>query len=66
MQKRKERESAIQKTGNLTAEQKRKWLAMMKNEYMSLEESGEEDTIMVVHPSYDMLFTFQLLTLMIR
>ena len=48
-QKRKERETAIQKNKNLTDEQTKKWLKVMQNEYMSSEESGDEDVI-IVHP----------------
>ncbi len=43
LQKRKERESAVQKNGKLTEQQKMKWLKVMDNVYMSSEDSGEED-----------------------
>ena len=46
-QKRKEREAALMKNSKLSDEQRKKWLAVVKNEYMSSEESGEEDTIVV-------------------
>ena len=49
IQKRKERESAIQKNGKLTEQQKIKWLKVMDNVYMSSEGSGEDDNI-IVHP----------------
>ena len=39
MQKRKEREVAV-KNGRLTEDQRLKWVSVMKNEYMSSEESG--------------------------
>ena len=44
-----EGESAILKNTRLSEEQKAKWLKVMQNEYMSSEESGDDDTI-VVHP----------------
>ena len=46
---RNERESAIKKNGKLTEEQRVKWLKVVSNEYMSSEESGEDDTLLV-HP----------------
>jgi aspartate carbamoyltransferase catalytic subunit len=42
-------ETAILKNGRLNEEQKAKWLKGMDNVYMSSEESGGEDTI-IVHP----------------
>ena len=49
LQKKKEREAAILKNSKLTPDQREKWLSIAKNEYMSSEESGDEDYI-VVHP----------------
>lgn len=49
MQKRKEREAAILKNTKMTEEQRKKWLTVITNEYMSSEESGEDDSI-IVHP----------------
>lgn len=49
LQKRKEREAAILKNSRLTEDQKKKWLAVMTNNFMSSEESWTEDSI-VVHP----------------
>ena len=49
MQKKREREGAIFKNSKLTPEQRTKWLSIAKKEYMSSEESGEDDC-MVVHP----------------
>ena len=48
-QKRKEREAAILRNSKLTPDQHTKWLAVVKKEYMSSEESGDEDSI-TVHP----------------
>ena len=39
----------MMKNKKLNDDQKVKWLTVMKNEYMSSEESGPEDTI-IVHP----------------
>ena len=50
MQKRKERETVILKNCKMTEDQKKKWLGVMTNDYMSSEESGEDDSI-VIHPS---------------
>ena len=44
----KDRESAVRGNSKLTEEQKKKWLTVMSNDFMSSEES-EEDQI-VVHP----------------
>lgn len=49
LQKKKEREAAILKNSKLTPDQRTKWLTVTKKEYMSSEESGEDDTI-TVHP----------------
>ena len=48
MQKKRER-GAIFKNSKLTPEQRTKWLSIAKKEYMSSEESREDDC-MVVHP----------------
>ena len=48
LQKKKDRESAVRGNSKLTEEQKKKWLTVMSNDFMSSEES-EEDQI-VVHP----------------
>lgn len=48
-QKRKERDSAVLKNSKLTEDQKKKWLTVMTNDFMSSEESGEDDS-MIVHP----------------
>lgn len=45
LQKKKERESAVMKNRRLTEEQREKWLKVMTNDFMSSEESGEEDSI---------------------
>ena len=45
----KEREAALMMNKKLTEEQRTKWLAVVKNDLMSSEESDEEDSI-VVHP----------------
>ena len=42
MQKRKEREGAIMKNRRLTEDQRKKWLTVVTNEYMSSEESDDE------------------------
>lgn len=49
IQKRKEREVAIQKNSKFTEDQRNKWLKVATNDYMSSEESGEDDCI-IVHP----------------
>jgi len=49
LQKKREREGAILKNSKLTPEQRTKWLSVTKREYMSSEESGDDDLI-VVHP----------------
>lgn len=49
LQKRKEREAAILKNSRLTEDQRAKWLSVMTNDYMSSEES-EEDDVMTIHP----------------
>lgn len=51
MQKRKERESAIYKSKKLTENQKKKWLKVVTNDYMTSKESDEDNTDrVVVHP----------------
>lgn len=51
MQKRKERESAICKSTKLTKEQKQKWLKVMTNQYMSSEESDDDNCDrVIIHP----------------
>ena len=45
----KEREAAILKNSKLTPDQRTKWLQVAKKEYMSSEESGDDDSI-TVHP----------------
>ena len=52
MQKRKEREAAILKNTRLTEDQRKKWLGVVRNEYMSLEESGTDDTITIHRPQW--------------
>ena len=47
IQKRKEREAAIMKNSKLTDEQRSKWLKVMTNDFMSSEESGDDDSIVV-------------------
>ena len=49
LQKKREREGAILQNSKLTPDQRGKWLSVTKKEYMSSEESGEEDCI-TVHP----------------
>lgn len=49
LQKRKEREATILKNSKLNEDQKKKWTTVITNDFMSSEESGEDDTI-VVHP----------------
>ena len=49
VQKRKEREAAILKNSKLTEDQRKKWLTVITNDYMSSEESGEDNSI-IVHP----------------
>lgn len=49
LQKRKERAAAVTKNSRLTEEQKKKWLSVITNDFMSSEESGSEDNN-VVHP----------------
>ncbi len=49
LQKRKEREATILKNSKLNEDQKKKWNTVITNDFMSSEESGEDDTI-VVHP----------------
>lgn len=49
IQKRKERDAAILKNSKLTEDQKKKWLLVITNDYMSSEESGEDDSI-IIHP----------------
>ena len=49
LQKKREREGAILKNSKLIAEQLPKWLSVAKKEYISSEESGDDD-YMVVHP----------------
>ena len=51
-QKKKERECAISKNSKLTPDQRTKWLNVMKNSYMSSEESGDDDS-MIIHPIHD-------------
>ena len=48
-QKRKERAAAVTKHPRLTEEQKKKWLGVITNDFMSSEESGTEDDN-VIHP----------------
>ena len=45
----KERESAVMKNSKLSEESRQKLLSIMTNDFMSSEESGDDDTI-VVHP----------------
>jgi len=47
LQKKKERESALMKNKKLTDEQRQKWLSVINNDFMSSEESGEEDSIII-------------------
>jgi hypothetical protein len=49
LQKKKEREAAVMMNSKLTEEKRTKWLSVIKNEFMSSEESDEDDA-MVVHP----------------
>ena len=49
LQKKREKEAAILKISNFTEEQRTKWLTVAKREYISSEESGDDDGI-VVHP----------------
>ena len=49
LQKKKERESAVMKNSKLSEESRQKLLSVMTNDFMSSEESGDDDTI-VVHP----------------
>ena len=51
LQKRKERESAIFKSTKLTKEQKQKWMKVKSNEYMSSEESDNDNCErVIIHP----------------
>ena len=45
----KERAAAVTKHPRLTEEQKKKWLSVITNDFMSSEESGTEDEN-VIHP----------------
>lgn len=47
LQKRKERESVMQKNSKLSAESKTRWMKVMRNDVMSSEESGDDGTNVV-------------------
>ncbi len=47
LQKRIQRETAIRKNTKLTEEQRSKWMKVMRNDFMSSEESDSDDTIAV-------------------
>ena len=49
-QKRKERESAIQKNTKVSEDSKKKWMLVMKNDFMSSDDSGSDDDTYVVRP----------------
>ena len=49
LQKKREREGAIMRNGKFTSEQRSKWLKVTKKEYISSEESADDDFI-VLHP----------------
>ncbi|CAI8017551.1 hypothetical protein GBAR_LOCUS10650 [Geodia barretti] len=45
--KKREREGAVLKNSKFTEEQRKKWLGVMKRDYMSSEESGDDDFIVL-------------------
>ena len=47
LQKKREREGAVLKNSSFTEEQRKKWLGVMKRDYMSSEESGDDDFIVL-------------------
>lgn len=47
LQKKREREGAVLKNSKLTEEQRKKWLSVMNRDYMSSEESGDDDFIVL-------------------